>query len=63
MDAPRVLLDGEPMESATEADETASALDFLLEASFRISFVGNVGVEVEISPDDLDLRRRRIADA
>ena len=63
MDTPRVLLDGEPMESATEAEDTASALDFLLEASFRISFVGNVGVEVDISPDDLDLPSRRITDA
>jgi hypothetical protein len=60
MDVPRVLLSGEPMERAMEADERASALDFLLEASFRTTFVGNAGIEAGISPDDLDLRRRRI---
>jgi hypothetical protein len=60
MNVPRVLLGGEPMERAMEADERASALDFLLDASFRTTFVGNAGIEAEISPDDLDLRRKRI---
>jgi hypothetical protein len=59
-DMPRVLLDEEPMERAMEADERASVLDFLLDASFRTKFSGNVGAEAEISPDDLDPRRRRI---
>lgn len=59
----RVLLNAEPMERAMEADDTASALDFFLDVSFRISSVGNVGVEAEISPEDLDLRRRRITKA
>ena len=58
MDAVRVLVDGEPMERAMEADESANALDFLLDASFRTWFIGNVGAKVGISPDDLDLRRK-----
>lgn len=45
-----------------EADETARALGCFRDANFRTSSRGNVGVETaEMSPDDLDLRRRGIA--
>lgn len=63
MEAQRVLLNAEPMERAMEADETARALDFFRDASFRTSSTGNVGVGAETSPDDLDLRRRCITES
>ena len=63
VDVPRMLRDGEPMGRAMEEDETAGTLDFLLNASFRTMLAGNVRAEAETSPDDLDLRRRRITGA
>jgi hypothetical protein len=54
------ILNEESMERPMEADERESVSGFLLDASFRTKFTGNVGIEAGISPDDLDLRRKRI---
>ena len=59
-DALRPLLNAEPMDKPIVADETARALDFLLDTSFRTRFAGNAGAEAGMSPDDLDLRRKRM---